>query len=80
VVECYLYARLATIMAAQPALAAANYDPFAKSKLQALFKSGAAVGELAAAGEELLGAEAAAAGDAAATEKLLREVFQVGSF
>ncbi|GBF90174.1 hypothetical protein Rsub_03307 [Raphidocelis subcapitata] len=75
VVECYLYARLATIVAAQPTLAAADYDPFAKSKLQALFKSGAAVGELAAAGEGLLKAEAAAAGDAGAAGKLLREVF-----
>lgn len=87
-VECYLYARLAAIMARQPLLAAAKYDPFARQKMAALLKSGAAVAELAAAGEALLseypspgssgassGGSSGASGSEAATKRHLREVF-----
>jgi hypothetical protein len=64
-------------MASQPPLAAARYDPFAHQKLQALTKSAAAVGELAAAGEQLLADQAGGGGGRAATKQHLQEVFQV---
>jgi len=54
-----------------------RYDPFAQQKLQALFKSGSAVAELAAAGEQLLKDQEGAGGSRAVTKKHMLEVFQV---
>ncbi|KAF6264621.1 hypothetical protein COO60DRAFT_1698204 [Scenedesmus sp. NREL 46B-D3] len=53
-VECYLYVRLATIIASQPLLAGSQYDPFFRQKCTALSKSMAAAGDIAAALQLLL--------------------------
>jgi hypothetical protein len=59
VVECYLYVRLATIMAKQPTLS--TYDPFFRQKGSALTKSMAAAADIAVALQGLLEQHAAAA-------------------
>lgn len=54
-----------------------RYDPFEQQKLQALFKSGSSIAELAAAGEKLLQEQEASTGGDHHVKERLREVFQV---
>lgn len=53
-VECYLYVRLASIIASQPLLVGSSYDPFFRQKSVALTKGMAAAGDIAAAAQQLL--------------------------